>query len=190
MRAKEIFGDLTKISLYEMANLNPKETGLDFVVWLSPRDASHDARIKVTLMPWGAHPLAIYTVRPFAFVEGQNWLSSTQEVRLHQWVDLNIQTIIDFWYQRINYDDEMREKIVGLDNAPPGNYKQAVAVLRVIAPKVAAISWHDGVYHLTFNRYKPSAEKIKNRFQEQGYTQPVVLNTKETENGVVLWKKP
>ena len=36
---------------FEMSNLSPRETGLDLVVFVWPRMASHAARIRVTLPP-------------------------------------------------------------------------------------------------------------------------------------------
>ena len=41
---------------FEMSNLSPRETGLDFAVFVSPKMASHATRIEVTQPPWGSKP--------------------------------------------------------------------------------------------------------------------------------------
>ena len=194
MRGSEVFEEkqsYMKIGAYlgEMTTLRPEETGLDFVVFASPKGGEkHSARIKVTLPPWGSKPEAIYSLQPFEFVEGTRWLSKRQERALQALVDLNLNTLINFWEGRIIYDDELHSKIVGINDAPPANRKEAIAVLRVIAPKVKKIQWGSGQYHLIFD-HMPSQEKLSKRFGEAGYTQPLVIHNEEQPNTITLWTK-
>ena len=97
---------------FEMSNLSPRETGLDFVVFVSPRMASHAARIKVTLPPWGSKPEAVYTLSPFGLVAGEPWLAKHQEDRLRFWVDANLAVLLAFWDGDILYDEDLRARLV------------------------------------------------------------------------------
>ncbi len=99
---------------FEMSNLSPRETGLDFVVFVSPKMTAHAARIKVTLPPWGSKPAAVYTLSPFALAAGEAWLSKQQEDRLRRWVELNLAALLAFWEGDILYDQDLRAKLVGV----------------------------------------------------------------------------
>ena len=96
----------------EMSNLSPRETGLDFVVFVSPRMASHAACIEVTLPPWGSKPEAVYTLTPFGVAAGEPWLSRHQEELLRAWVELNLAALLAFWDGAILYDEDLRAKLV------------------------------------------------------------------------------
>lgn len=175
--------------LFEMSNLNPSETGLPFAIWISPREASHDVRIKATLPPWGSKPEAIYSVRPFAYVAGDNWLSADQEAQLRQWVEMNATVLVDYWEGRIQYDDEVRKKLRSLGNAPPVTRAEAVAALRAIAPKVIEIQWDKGTYYLVFDKFMPNEQKVTNRFRALGYDEPIALSLASDLTALVLWKR-
>jgi hypothetical protein len=96
---------------FEMSNLSPRETGLDFAVFVSPRMGSHAARIKVTLPPWGSKPSAVYTLAPFGLVAGTSWLTKQQEDRLRRWVDINMAALLAFWDGEILYDEDLRTRL-------------------------------------------------------------------------------
>jgi hypothetical protein len=84
---------------FEMANLHPKRTGLDFVVWISNRaGASHDARIKVSEKANQA-PQAVFRVRDgIQFVAGDDsWMSARQKADLEKWVAANRMVLLTFW---------------------------------------------------------------------------------------------
>ena len=100
---------------FEMSNLSPRETGLDFVVFVSPRMASHAARIKVTQPPWGSKPAAVYTLSPFGFAAGETWLSTHQEDQLRLWVETNLSALLAYLRGDILYDQDLRAVLVPLD---------------------------------------------------------------------------
>ena len=100
---------------FEMSNLSPRETGLDFVVFVSPKMASHVARIKVTQPPWGSKPEAIYTLSPFGFAAGNAWLAKHQEDRLRAWVEANLAVLLAYWDGDILYDQDLRLRLVPLE---------------------------------------------------------------------------
>ena len=178
--------------LFEMANLRPADTGLPFTVFVSPRGgAQHDVRVKVTIPPWGAHPEGIYGLRPSVHhEEGDDWLTRRQKALLNQWAQLNMQALVDFWEQRILYDDDLKERLVSIGDAPPGDHRQAVVALRAIAPKVRMIRWFDQTYHLIFDRYAPRPDKIEPRFRQLGFQQPITVQLIDPARGVVLWPPP
>ena len=99
---------------FEMSNLSPRETGLDFVVFVSPKMASHAARIKVTQPPWGSRPAAVYTLSPFGFAAGDTWLSKHQEDQLRLWVAANLAPLLAYWEGDILYDQDLRAALVPL----------------------------------------------------------------------------
>ena len=99
---------------FEMSNLSPRETGLDFVVFASPKMASQAARIKVTQPPWGSKPAAVYTLSPFGLAAGDTWLSTYQEDRLRRWVATNRAALLAYWDGDILYDQDLRLKLVSL----------------------------------------------------------------------------
>ena len=84
-------------------------------MFVSPRMASHAARIKVTQPPWGSKPAAVYTIAPFGFAAGDAWLSTHQEQQLHAWVDANQAALLAFWDGGILYDEELRAVLVPVD---------------------------------------------------------------------------
>ncbi len=175
--------------LYEMSNLSPDETGLDFMVWASPKGgAKHSARIKVTHPPYGKHPIAVFSISPFEFVTGDNWLTGKQIDTLKIWVEINHQTLIDFWNDKITMDLEFHSKIKGVNDVPPFDKREAIVSLRAIAPKVKMIQWKDGEYHLIFD-YLPSLQKIMEQFIHLGFKQSIKLHKTPIENAIILWQK-
>ena len=97
---------------FETSNLSPRETGLDFVVFVSPKMASHAARIKATLPPWGSKPEAVYTIAPFGLAAGEDWLSKSQESELRRWVETNLSALRAYWGGEILYDQDLRAVLV------------------------------------------------------------------------------
>ena len=97
---------------FAMSNLSPRETGLDFAVFVSPRMASHAARIKVTQPPWGSTPAAVYTLSPFGLVAGEPWLAKHQEDRLRVWAELDLAALLAYRDGDILYDEGLRAKLV------------------------------------------------------------------------------
>jgi hypothetical protein len=204
VRAKEVIGEDRSLrgarsrsanavqanDSFEMADFGSDETGLPFAVWTSPRNASHAARIKVTNPPWGSNPEAVYTIEPFQFAGGWNWLSAQQTEDLSSWVRLNAKALMDFWDGRIPYDRQLRKRLVAIGDAPPTDHEAAVIGLRASASKVGSIRWFRGAYHLTFDRHLPTLEKVSDRFAELGFTQPIRLHRAEPNEGIVLWPIP
>ena len=97
---------MTTEAPYEMANLFPKHTGLPFVVWISVRGgARHDVRVKVSsnnkAMPGD---MASVAIRPdVAIVEGL--MPGDDFQLLKRWIDLNRQTLVDYWNSEIDTQD-------------------------------------------------------------------------------------
>ncbi len=80
--------------LYLMTNVQPAESGLPFVAYISERQGQHDVRVKFARKPpnW----IAVVTVRPAVeIVVGQ--LSSSDLELVRQWIELNRDVIIAHW---------------------------------------------------------------------------------------------
>jgi hypothetical protein len=98
---------------YEMANLRPERTGLPFVVFISQKgDARHDVRVKVAP---GAkvRPSEMVTVaiRPSVrVVRGE--LDPGDLALLTRWIDLNRNTLIEYWNGDIEYTEDAIAAII------------------------------------------------------------------------------
>lgn len=80
--------------LYLMSNVQPAESGLPFVAYISERQGRHDARVK--LAHKAPNWIATVTVRPtIEVVVGQ--LSKNDLDLVRQWVELNRDVIIAHW---------------------------------------------------------------------------------------------
>lgn len=87
-------------STYEMANLYPRDTGLEMTVWVGPRgNAGHDARIKVCRAHGDRTDLsntAVVAVRPAPrIVHGP--LAQSDFLPVAAWVELNRDALIGYW---------------------------------------------------------------------------------------------
>jgi hypothetical protein len=94
-------------SLFEMANLSPKRTGLPFVVWISPKaGAPRDVRVKVSKGP-KVHPseLVSVAVRPDVHVVAGGKMAAHDLDLLRKWIDLNREVIVKYWDGEIEYTE-------------------------------------------------------------------------------------
>ncbi len=82
--------------LYLMSSVQPGESGLPFVVYISERQGPHDVRVKVAAGPKVPPFVASVSVRPnVEIVAGQ--LTNRDLDLVRQWVELNREVIIDHW---------------------------------------------------------------------------------------------
>jgi len=99
--------------LYLMSNVQPNESGLPFVVYISERQGQHDVRVKVGKPPSFD---ASVSVRPTVeVVAGQ--LSNRDLDLVRQWVELNRQVIIDHWEGRMASSRDVLNALKPLPNA-------------------------------------------------------------------------
>jgi hypothetical protein len=85
--------------LYEMANLDPAETGLPMTVWVSPRGrARYDARVKVNRSHGPRMTItntATVALRPMPrLVTGQ--LAPADQQAVFRWVSLNEDALVAY----------------------------------------------------------------------------------------------
>ena len=102
--------------LFTMSNLRSDFTGLpeNMVVWISPRaDRRHDVRVKVTKGAKFRKDKAVsVALRPAVEIKGGEWQFSAKDFeRLKEWIALNLQTLLDYWEERIEYDDQVKAKL-------------------------------------------------------------------------------
>ncbi len=84
--------------LFEMANLVQRDTGLPFVVWISPKgNARHDVRVKVSRSPKAVpSEMVSVAIRPNVHVvEGR--MSASDLKLLNRWVELNRDVLVRYW---------------------------------------------------------------------------------------------
>ena len=83
--------------LFEMANLVQRDTGLPFVVWISPKgNASHDVRVKVSQSPKAVpSEMVSVAIRPNVHVvEGK--MSASDLKLLGKWVEVNRDVLVRY----------------------------------------------------------------------------------------------
>lgn len=93
-----------ELDLFELANLYPDSTGLPMTVWVSPRNAAHDACVKVCrqhgnrMIPTD---LVSVSTRPEPeLLHGELPARDLQQVQA--WVRLNQSVLLDYWDGRID----------------------------------------------------------------------------------------
>jgi hypothetical protein len=92
-------------SSYDMANLYPRNTGLTHTVYLSPRNARHDVRVKVCKVAGDrmiAEETVSVAVRPQPRIIGNDTLPADVWNEVVAWIRLNQEPIVDFWDGRID----------------------------------------------------------------------------------------
>jgi hypothetical protein len=93
--------------IFVMTNLSPRMTGLPMSVWASPRSgARHDARVKVNMThgrQMNIDNTAVVAIRPSPRVIAGRL--NSDDVRLvTEWINLNFQTLIDYWDEKLDTD--------------------------------------------------------------------------------------
>jgi len=92
--------------LYLMSNVQPAESGLPFVVYISERQGQHDVRVRVAAGPKAPPFVASVSVRPdVGVVAGE--LSNSDLALVRRWIDLNRDVIIAPWEGRIPSSKEV-----------------------------------------------------------------------------------
>ena len=98
---------------YEMANLRPERTGLPFVVFISQKGgARHDLRVKVARSA-KVRPSEMVSVaiRPsIRVVRGE--LDPRDLSLLTRWIDLNRNTLSEYWNGDIEYTEDAIAAII------------------------------------------------------------------------------
>lgn len=98
--------------LFLISNLSPKQTGLPFVVWVSPKGgARHDVRIKISRGPQ-SKPKEFITVTVLPDVREigsarKNHLTAKELELIRQWGELNQDVLVRFWDGDIEYTADM-----------------------------------------------------------------------------------
>jgi hypothetical protein len=99
-------------ALFEMANVRPERTGLPFVVFISQKGgARHDVRIKLARgAKVRASEMITVAVRPMPrIIQGK---MNTHELDLvRQWIELNMQVLVDYWNGDIEYTEDALHSI-------------------------------------------------------------------------------
>ena len=84
--------------LFEMANLVQRDTGVPFVVWISPKgNGRHDVRVMVSRSPKAVpSEMVSVAIRPNVHVvEGK--MSAGDSKLLSRWVELNRDVLVRYW---------------------------------------------------------------------------------------------
>lgn len=107
---------ITGLDFFLMSSLSPRQTGLPFVVWISPRGgARHDVRVKVSLGPKAVPgEFVTVSVRPeIEIVEGE--LPAGGLRLLRRWIELNHEVLVKFWEGEIEYTEDVLTQLRPVD---------------------------------------------------------------------------
>lgn len=89
----------TTDDLFEMTSLYPDTTGLPMTVWVSPRGARHDVRIKVNMTHGNQMSIvntAVVSLRPQpAVIAGK--LNARDQAIVFAWATKNLETLVAYW---------------------------------------------------------------------------------------------
>jgi len=101
-----------------MANFRPERTGLPFVVFIWQRGgARHDVRVKVApgakILP---SEMVTVAVRPNVRVI-RGTLDPRDLALLTRWIELNRNTLVDYWNGDIEYTEDAIAAIVPVDRS-------------------------------------------------------------------------
>jgi hypothetical protein len=97
--------------LFTMANLFPEDTGLPFVVWISPRGAARpDARIKVAKSERATEFVASVAIRPEPRLAAGH-LSTAELALAARWITLNRDVLLAYWDGEIQRTKEVFERL-------------------------------------------------------------------------------
>ena len=96
---------------FDMANLRPDSTGLPFVVFISQRgNARHGPRVKVSPLP-RYNPTEAQTVTLERPPRVLGTISQPELTLLSKCIELNRQTLEDYWDGTIEYTEDMLRQI-------------------------------------------------------------------------------
>jgi hypothetical protein len=83
--------------LFEMANVYPEDTGLPFVVWISPKGrARHDARVKIARTEKATDFIASLSIRPDVRIVAGDLPPGDFDLA-RRWIELNRPALLDYW---------------------------------------------------------------------------------------------
>ncbi len=80
--------------IFDMANLSPKRTGLQYTVWYGPKEPKHKPRVKVSLD--NGKELSI-EIDSHKVVGDTDKISKTELNKIFKWLDLNKTILLKYW---------------------------------------------------------------------------------------------
>ena len=105
---------LERSELFEMATVSPRITGLPYGVFVSQKGgARNSARVKISSTGKSANLDIVVRVDPMKILHGK--MSSSDYEKLTRWIELNRQTILDYWNEEIQYTDELMDRLVPIE---------------------------------------------------------------------------
>ena len=129
MRWYELFEDdmgkaHADINLFEMANLEPSQTGIVGTIYISTQQGRHGPRVKYFAgRPGNSQPSMVVSVGPEPLVminDLPNRVRTKMEPIVKQWVTLNHIGLHKFWYEGNTwYKSEVDAFIAGLTKWTP-----------------------------------------------------------------------
>ena len=104
MKASELNNRSISADLYEMANLDGRDTGLKYSVFVSPRGgAKHECRVKVSNIRGknANQDCFVISLKDLEVCEGICKLNSDDLEAVKWWIHLNRFPILDLWKGKI-----------------------------------------------------------------------------------------
>ena len=95
--------------LFEMAQVHPKESGLNYPVYISEKNAKHGPRVKIFKHNGKSGPTFSITVSDNPQVIGNSFVNKRELKRMINWVILNKQTLIDLWNAELTHREALNK---------------------------------------------------------------------------------
>ena len=97
---------LTQDELFEMANLRSTSTGLPMTIYVSEKQASHGARIKVSQNYNKMNTSDLFSVSilptPSIVAGDKGSISNSDLSKVYKWIKINQITLMDYWDRKID----------------------------------------------------------------------------------------
>lgn len=130
VKAKEVAADATRnrggdLQLFEMANLEPDQTGIEGTIYISTGQGSHAPRVKYFAgRPGDSQPsMSILIAADPQVVENSlpDRIASRMAPRVQAWIRLNHERLRDFWFNGNTwYQREVEAFIASLEKYRAG----------------------------------------------------------------------
>lgn len=99
----DIMEDPEYVWLWEMAAVTPDMSGVPYVMYISPEQSSHEARVKVCNVPGKLVPTDMFSIRLHDLeIVGTCKLNADELERVRWWIHRNKFALLDYWKNRIN----------------------------------------------------------------------------------------
>jgi hypothetical protein len=94
-----------------MANITPDESGVNFIIWISTKNANHGPRIKVFKSSPRSENFSVSITDDPKVVAGNSFVSSKDLKNIIKFILINKDVLLDYWNAITDNTDEVLNRI-------------------------------------------------------------------------------